>query len=171
MSKYFSILFLFILFSCYPDRQLLRIKENHPDLVSKKAAEWYPCSTIKSITDSSEYKKWINEVREVDTMYSEGIDTLYVLNLDTIQKYDTVFIEKNCNKVLYKYKQLIKRVPAVHDTITIEDEAKITSLTYQLKEMTDKSNDYSKKYTKSWYWIAWLLIIIICLLLAIKLRR
>lgn len=158
----FAILFLFFLNSCSPDRQLLKLKENHPDLVSKKAAEWYPCKSKKTSSDSSKYKEVIKKIKE--------IDTAYFYTTDTICKLDTLLVEKNCTKVIYKYREILKEIPAVHDTITITDEAGITSLQYQLKQATINSDDYKKKYTHSLWFNIWLLIAIVALVLVIKFK-
>lgn len=165
--KYFAILFLFFLGSCYTakkaEEQIDKAQLKFPELLAKKSAKLYPCKTSKGKSDSTKYKEVIKKIRQIDTAYFYATDT--------ICKLDTILIEKNCTKVLYKYREILKELPAVHDTIKIIDEANTTSLQYQLKQMTLNADDYKGKYIKS-LWIAMsLLFAIILLVIALKIRK
>jgi len=60
--------------------------------------------------------------------------------MDTLLRLDTILIEKNCTKVLYKYREVLKEIPAVHDTIIQVDSANVFTLTYERDSaLLDKS--------------------------------
>lgn len=165
--KNITILFLFFLASCYnakkAEKEINKAQLNFPELMAKKSAQLYPCKTIKVKSDSSKYKTIIKKIKQ--------IDTAYFYSVDTICKLDTVLIEKNCTKVLYKYREILKELPAVHDTVTIFNDAEVTSLKYQLKQATINSDDYKRKYTNSLWFNIWLLIAIVALILIIKFKK
>ena len=82
------------------------------------------------------------------------IDTLLEVKRDTI--IDTIFLEKICpeRKVLIRYKELLKSVPPIHDTIKIKDmscEAILSDLRAKNENLRDKSEGKNK-------WIISLLI-------------
>lgn len=164
MPKLFSILFLFFLVGCYSpkkaEKQINKAQLNFPEVLAKKSSELYPCKPKKAGSDSTKYKTIIKKIKQ--------IDTAYFYSTDTICKLDTVLIEKNCTKVLYKYREILKDIPAVHDTVTITDEAGMISLQYQLKQASVNSDEYKVKYFKSLWFNIWLLIAIVALLLIIK---
>lgn len=124
----------FLLSSCYTQQkatnQIEKAKDKYPAVVSKKAAEWFPCKTVKVKSDSVRYKTIIRRIKDIDTTYL----------MDTLFRLDTILIEKNCTKVLYKYREVLKEVPAVHDTIIQVDSAKLFTLTYERDSaLLDKS--------------------------------
>lgn len=162
--KYFPILFSIIFFSCSPEKQLNKLQINHPDLVCKKAAEWYPCVSIKAVSDSSQYKEFMSQI---DSLNQLNVDTLYIK--DTLVTKDTVV--KTCKKILVKYREILKHVPAIHDTIKIIDQAGLIAKDYELKQMTLKADDYNNKYTKSLYYMSMLLLMIICLITYLYVRK
>jgi len=165
--KNFTILFLFFLASCYnakkAEKEINKAQLNFPEVMAKKSAQLYPCKPIKVKSDSSRYRTIIKKIKQIDTAYFYAIDT--------ISKLDTILIEKNCTKVLYKYREILKELPAVHDTVTVIDDAGITSLQYQLKQSTINTDDYKKKYFHSLWFNIWLLIAIVALILIIKFKK
>lgn len=167
MPKLFSILFMFFLVGCYSPKkaakQINKAQLNFPEVLAKKSSELYPCKPKKAGSDSTKYKTVIKKIKQ--------IDTAYFYSTDTICKLDTVLIEKNCTKVLYKYREILKDLPAVHDTVTVTDEAGMISLQYQLKQASVNSDDYKAKYFKSLWFNIWLLIAIIALVLIIKFNK
>jgi hypothetical protein len=147
--------------SCYTQQkatnQIKKAKEKFPSVVSKKAAEWFPCKTIKVKSDSVRYKTVIRKIKDIDTTYL----------MDTLFRLDTILIEKNCTKVLYKYREVLKEVPAVHDTIIQLDSAKLFTLTYERDAaLLDKSKMEVKYkvFLKISFWL--FLILILALLYA-----
>jgi hypothetical protein len=167
MPKLFSILFLFFLVGCYSpkkaEKQINKAQLNFPEVLAKKSKELYPCKPQKGGSDSSRYKTIIKKIKQ--------IDTAYFYTTDTVCRLDTVLIEKNCTKVLYKYREILKELPAVHDTINITDESAVTSLTYQLQNSVAIADKYKQKYTKSLWFSIWLLIAIAGLILVIKFKK
>lgn len=165
--KNFTILFLFFLGSCYTakkaEKEINKAQLNFPEVMAKKSAQLYPCKTTKIKSDSSKYKTVIKRIKQIDTAYFYATDT--------ICKLDTVLIEKNCTKILYKYREILKDLPAVHDTITVTDDAGITSLKYQLQQANINTDDYKLKYTHSLWFNIWLLIAIVSLILVIKFKK
>lgn len=147
--------------SCYTQQkatnQIIKAKEKFPSVVSKKAAEWFPCKTIKVKSDSVRYKTVIRRIKDIDTTYL----------MDTLFRLDTILIEKNCTKVLYKYREVLKEFPAVHDTIIQIDSAKLFTLTYERDAaLLDKSKMEVKYkvFLKISFWL--FLILILALLYA-----
>lgn len=152
---------LLVLSSCYTQQkatnQIIKAKEKFPSVVSKKAAEWFPCKTIKVKSDSVRYKTVIRKIKDIDTTYL----------MDTLFRLDTILIEKNCTKVLYKYREVLKEVPAVHDTIIQIDSAKLFTLTYERDAaLLDKSKMEVKYkvFLKISFWL--FLILLLALLYA-----
>lgn len=166
------ILFLLFLFGCNTakkaEKEIEKIQITHPEILAKKSAQLYPCKPIKKTSDSTALIYWQKRVAELEKRRIKiKIDTLKVC--DTIMDIDTFVTD--CPKLVTQYRELIKQSPVIHDTITIVDEAKLTSISYELAQARINSDDYQKKYTKSMYWIAWLLILIVCLLLALKFKN
>lgn len=165
--KNFTILILFFLASCYnskkAEKEINKAQLNFPEVMAKKSAQLYPCKPVKIKSDSSKYKTIIKRIKQIDTAYFYAVDT--------ICKLDTVLIEKNCTKVLYKYREILKDLPAIHDTTIVIDEASTTSLQYQLKQSTINTDDYKKKYFNSLWFNIWLLIAIVALILIIKFKK
>jgi hypothetical protein len=165
--KNFTILILFFLASCYnskkAEKEINKAQLNFPEVMAKKSAQLYPCKPVKIKSDSSKYKTIIKKIKQIDTAYFYAVDTF--------RKLDTVLIEKNCTKVLYKYREILKELPAIHDTTIVIDEANTTSLQYQLKQSIINADDYKKKYTHSLWFNIWLLIAIVLLILVIKLKK
>lgn len=150
------------------EKAINKIQAEHPEILAKKISEINPCKPIKKTSDSSAYKYWKKRVADLEKRKIKvRIDTLMVC--DTIIDIDTLVTD--CPKLVTQYRELIKESPVIHDTITIIDEAKLISISYQLKQERLNSDDYRKKYTKSMYWIAWLLVLIIALLLALKFKK
>jgi hypothetical protein len=148
------------------EKEINKIQAFHPEVLAKKISQINPCKEIKKISDSSQLKAWKKKVQYLQKKKLR-IDTLMVC--DTILDVDTFVTD--CPKLVTQYRELIKESPVIHDTFTIIDEAKLIAMSYQLTQERLNSDDYRKKYTKSMYWIAWLLVLIIALLLALKFKK
>lgn len=162
--KYLPIIFSIIFLSCSPEKQLNKLQIKHPEIVSKKTSEWYPCITTTTTSDSSKYKAFISQI---DSLNQVAIDTCYLT--DTLVARDTVI--KTYQKLLIKYREVVKHLPVIHDTIRIIDKADLTAKEYELAQMTAKSNKYNEKYIKSLWFSLWLLIAIVSLILVIKFKK
>ena len=158
MAKYFILLFL--LASCYSvkvaNKQLNKAQETYPEATAKKCALWYPCEPFKSTSDSSEYKLWIHQV---DSLNQLKIDTL--IKFDTLVKYSLI---TDCQKIVTKYRDVIRKYPIIHDTIYKIDNAKLISMTIERdKALIDRAK-YEVKYKvflKISFWLLLFLILII----------
>lgn len=166
MIKYLiAILFLF---SCSAQRQLNKLKLNHEDVVSKSCSEWYPFKEQEHTFDSVSYKLWLKQLEQLDNQKTDSIfDTIITV------KNDTVKMMKDCPKVLKKYRELIKVMPAIHDTIKIINTAKEKSLQLDLDNcMQNNTECIEKLQSKSnLNWWLLLLLTISMILNIIKLRK
>ena len=158
MAKYF--IFLFLLTSCYSvkvaNKQLNKSQETYPEATAKKCALWYPCESFKAVSDSSEYKLWIQQ-----------LDSLNQLKIDSLIKFDTVVnirLVTDCQKIVTKYRDVIRKYPIIHDTIFKIDNAKLISMTIERdKALIDRAK-YEVKYKvflKISFWLLLFLILII----------
>ena len=148
------------------EKEINKIQAFHPEVLAKKISQINPCKEIKKISDSSQLKAWKKKVQDLQKKKLR-IDTLMIC--DTILDVDTFVTD--CPKLVTQYRELIKESPVIHDTFTIIDEAKLIAMSYQLTQERLNSDDYRKKYTKTMYWIAWLLVLIIALLVALKFKK
>ena len=119
--------------SCYTQQkatnQISKANSKFPEVVAKQSALWYPCKTIKAVSDSSKYKLW---KKKLDALNSLKIDS--VLITDTCYLFDTIVKNKlitDCDRIVTKYREIIKSLPAIHDTIIQIDSANVFSLTYE----------------------------------------
>ena len=143
--KYLILIIFFV--GCYTpkkaDRQLNRAYVNYPAIVAEKTGNWFPCIPVEIKRDSVRYVAFLHQ-----------IDTLLEIKRDTI--IDTIILDKICpeRKVLIRYKELLKSVPPIHDTIKIKDmscEAILSDLRAKNENLRDKSEGKNK-------WIISLLI-------------
>lgn len=154
--KFISTIFLLTFIGCYSpkkaEKQLNKAYANYPELVAEKSGKWFPCLPIEVKRDSVRYVAFLHQ-----------IDTLLEVKRDTI--IDTVYLDKICpeRKILIKYKELLKSVPPIHDTIKIKDmscEAIRGDLTTQNTKLRVSINNYLK----------WLIGLIIALFISIILH-
>lgn len=167
MAKYFILLFL--LASCYSvkkaNKQLNKAQEIYPEATAKKCTLWYPCEQFKAVSDSSQYKLWIQQV-----------DSLNELKIDTLIKFDTVVnirLVKDCQKLVIKYRDIIRKYPIIHDTIYKIDNAKLISITIERNNALIERAKYEVKYKvflKISFWLLLFLILIIAYVTKFKLH-
>jgi hypothetical protein len=160
--KYLPIIFSIIFLSCSPEKQLNKLQIKHPEVVSKKTSEWYPCVVTKIISDSSQYKDFMIKIDSLNR-----IDTCYLT--DTLVSKDTII--KTYKKLLIKYREVVRHLPSIHDTVRVLDKADLTAKEYELKQMAAKSDDYNKKYTRSLFYMGILWLVIVCLLLYAYIKK
>jgi len=146
MIKYLiAILFLF---GCSAQRQLNKLKLNHEEVVSKSCAVWYPYQAQEQehLFDSVAYKLWLKKLEQLDTI--------------TIVNSDTIKINTDCPKLLQKYRDLIKVMPAIHDTIKIINKAREKSLELDLQNCLENNTECMKKIESKSNLNWWLLILL-----------
>jgi len=168
--KYYLLVFCLFVCSCYSEqkanRQLNKAQEIYPKLTAKKSALWYPCEPIKAVSDSIQYKLWLNE-----------IDSLNQLKIDTLIKFDTVVkysLFTDCQKIVTKYRQVINKLPAIHDTIIKIDNAKIFSITAERDTAIRSATEFETKYKvflKISFWLFLFLILTIIYVVKYKLHK
>ena len=138
---------IFFLMSCYTakkaEQQINRAYIEHQDVLRSKLQLWWPCVPYERKSDSVKYVAFLRQ-----------IDTLLEVKRDTIT--DTIFLDKICpeRKILIKYKDLLKYVPPIHDTIKIKDMS-CESIKADLSAQNLKLTDSIAKCQK---WIISLLI-------------
>ena len=164
MAKYILLLFLFT--SCYSvkvaNKQLNKAQETHPEATAKKCALWYPCEAFKAVSDSSQYKLWIQQV-----------DSLNQLKIDTLIKFDTVVnirLVNDCQKLVIKYRDIIRKYPVIHDTIYKIDNAKLISITIERDNALIDRAKYEVKY-KVFLKISFWLLLFLILFIAYVIKR
>jgi hypothetical protein len=141
------IILLLLLSGCYSakkaERQMNKAQINFPEVVATKSALWYPCIPIKTTSDSSQYKYWF-----------DTINVLNDLRIDTIYQTDTIQLLKYNQRLVYKYRNIYKTLPVIHDTIVKQSMAEQTII-QQLIADREKAH---KKYENSTKLNIWLLI-------------
>ena len=147
MKTIYAVFILILFSSCYSvkkaEKQINKAYVQHTEMVAAKLRFWFPCLPYERKTDSVKYVAFLRQ-----------IDTLLEVKRDTIT--DTIFLDKICpeRKILIKYKDLLKYVPPIHDTIKIKDmscEAIISDLSAQNSKLKDST-------AKGQKWIISLLI-------------
>lgn len=116
---------IFLLVSCYTtekaERQVNRAYIEHQDMLRAKMRWWFPCVPIEVKRDSTKYVAFLSHI-------------------DTLLKVDTISQKCPERQVLIKYREILKRPPAIHDTIKIKDksdDAIIGDLTTQNSKLRD----------------------------------
>lgn len=151
--RFWYIVSIFILLGCYTaknaEKAINKAKDKYPDVVAEKFSKLYPCDTVTIVRDSIQFKEWINEIHSFDTII------------------DTIRLKDKCPEILIKYRNIIKRVPPIHDTIKIKDRAESES--WRLKyEVLRKEHEENLKLTTKLAWVALFLLIILLIIAILK---
>jgi len=151
--RFWYIVSILLLSGCYSakkaERDINKAKVNYPEVVAEKFADWFPCDTVTITHDSIQFKEWVNEIHSFDTII------------------DTIRLKEKCPDLLVKYRQIIKRVPPIHDTIKILDKADITALSIKY-EALKKEHESNLKLTTKLSWFALFLLIILLIIAILK---
>jgi hypothetical protein len=151
--RFWYIVLILTLSGCYTakkaERDINKAKVNYPEIVAEKFGDWFPCDTVTIIRDSIQFKEWINEIHSFDTII------------------DTVRLKDKCPDLLIKYRQIVKRVPPIHDTIKIKDKADLTALSVKY-EALKKEYESNLKLTTKLSWAALFLLIILLIIAILK---
>lgn len=147
------IVSVLLLSGCYTakkaNKDLNKIRDNYPDLIAEKCSEWYGCDTVTVVKDSIQFKEWVNEIHSFDTIV------------------DTIRLKDKCPDILYKYREVVKKVPPIHDTIKIKDRAESES--WRLKyEALRKEHEGNLKNTTKLSWLALILLLILFIIAILK---
>jgi len=151
--RFWYIVSVLLLSGCYTlkkaNKDINKAKLNYPDLIADKCSEWYGCDTVTIVRDSIQFKEWVNEIHSFDTII------------------DTVRLKEKCPDLLVKYRQIVKRVPAIHDTIKIKDRAELDALSIKYESLK-KEHESNLKLTTKLSWVALFLLIILLIIAILK---
>jgi len=164
MLKY--LLFISIFFtSCYSEKkaskQLNKVSNEYPVLISQKCGELFPPTIVKDTTLITEF------IQRVDTFLSRNTDTLLVT--DTIKKdcsksvKELVLKLQNANRFIQVIKSDLQNNPP-YIIKNIIDSSKVFSLTKQRDIALKDKEDYRTRNEVMNKVCIWLLIIIIVLI-------
>ena len=164
MLKY--LLFISIFFtSCYSEKkaskQLNKVSNEYPVLISQKCGELFPPTIVKDTTLITEF------IQRVDTFLSRNTDTLLVT--DTIKKdcsknvKELVLKLQNANRFIQVLKSDLQNNPP-YIVKNIIDSSKVFSLTKQRDIALKDREDYRTRNEVMNKVCIWLLIIIIVLI-------
>lgn len=164
-----TFLLIFFLSGCYTqkkaERSLNKAQINYPEIVAKKSALWYPCERFKGTSDSSQYKSFIHQL---DSLNSLKIDSIYLF--DTLVKFDTLVnikLVKDCQEIVWKYRRIYTKVPAIHDTVIMVS----TADKYTIKYLENEREESHKRYDRSMKLNIWLLIALLVSILIHLFKR
>lgn len=165
--RLFFVSLCLLLSSCYTQQkainQINKAKEKFPEEVAKKTALWFPCKPIKAVSDSSKYKLW---KKKLDSLNSLKIDS--VLITDTCYLFDTIVKNKlvtDCDRIVTKYREVIKLLPTIHDTIIQIDSANVFALTYERDAALLDKSKMEVRYKVFMKISLFLFLFLICLIL------
>jgi len=151
--RFWYIVSLLTLSGCYTakkaERDINKAKVNYPDIVAEKCADWYACDTVTIVRDSIQFKEWVNEIHSFDTII------------------DTIRLKEKCPEILVKYRQIVKRVPPIHDTIKVKDRSELDALSIKY-EALKKEHDANLKLMTKLSWVALFLLIILLIIAILK---
>jgi hypothetical protein len=163
IMKYLPILFL--IFGCYTQKkatkQVNKTQLEYPEVIAQKCKDLYPCKIISYKKDSSEYFEFMRAIDDLNNFYLSSIG----VKSDTVTMLDTILVYRNCPKAIIKYRELIKNVPAIHDTVKIIDEAELFVLSSQIKTLQDKVSKTNEKRIKTIWFSVWILFALLILLI------
>lgn len=146
-----SLLMLAYLASCKTPQQLIDSAMNKDSVaVAKYTRDKFPCVPQKiKVADSAEYKKWQKSALDIATYYDSlllALDTMPRVSHVEDKDYftcDTLILRRMLNTEIERTKILTKKVnsllsrpapPALHDTILVEDNAKLFIAGKELEE-------------------------------------
>ena len=151
--RFWIVVSVLLLSSCYSakkaEKDINKAKLNYPEVVAEKFADWFPCDTVTIIRDSMTFKEWVNEIHSFDTII------------------DTIRIREKCPELLIKYREIVKRVPPIHDTIKIKDRTELNALSLKY-EALKKEHESNLKLTTKLSWVALFLLLILLVIAILK---
>jgi hypothetical protein len=159
--KHFKKFFLFFAFSCClvsclterkANKQLNKVSNEYPVLISQKCGELFPPTIVKDTALITEY------IQKIDTFLSRNTDTLLVT--DTIKKDCSKSVKELVIQVLKG--DLQNNPPYIVKNII--DSSKVFSLTKQRDIALKDKEDYRTRNEVMNKVCIWLLIIIIVLI-------
>ena len=136
------------------EKQLEKAKQKYPVLVALKVSDWFPCKEVKTISDSSKYKKWLDSLNSI---LDKGEDTVLITDTLEITTQECTAYKNKITAIssqLSKAKQTINLIrnkvinpPTIHDTIIKLDSAQIVILSDKLKQSETEKEKHEKKHS------------------------
>jgi len=190
IPKYLALIFLL---GCYTqkkaERQVNKAQLNHPEVVAKLAAKYYPPIMVTT-TDSTAYKKYLEQIDELNKFYESmaekvvydtvpGEIEVWEDSTKVIQLTRTVKTLNGKLQAAYAnvaaLTEKIKSVPPVVQKTEKQDSAKnsyyqdrIAALTVQKDKVTKKLSDWK---TVAFFMLALSFILACLLFVALRIKR
>jgi hypothetical protein len=167
MLKY--LLFLSIFFtSCYSEKkaskQLNKVSNQYPVLISQKCGELFPPTIIKDSLKITQFISRIDTFLSINTDTFLVNDTILKNDLTLLKKYNNLVLKlRNANKFINVLKVDLQNNPP-YIIKNIIDSAKVFSLTKQRDIALKDKEDYRTRNEVMNKVCIWLLIIIIVLI-------
>ena len=167
MLKYLLFLSI-ILVGCFTEqkanKQLSRIEERYPILISEKCSEKFPPTIIKDSLKITEFISRIDTFLSINTDTFLVNDTILKSDLTLLKKYNNLVLKlQNANKFINVLKGDLQNNPP-YIVKNIIDSAKVFSLTKQRDIALKDREDYRTRNEVMNKVCIWLLIIIIVLI-------
>jgi hypothetical protein len=154
-----------VLASCYTEKkagkQLNKAYINHPKIVAKKSADWFPCVTEQIVIDTTSYKiddsTYWKIIRIRDTIQYIYSDTT---SLITKERYRAIANKlQEADQIINRLQSALLSKPSViTQRIPVKDSATLYLLNSRIAELSKDKDDYQKKYEQKMNWIIYLLI-------------
>lgn len=154
-----------ILASCYTERkaekQINKAYINHPKIVAKKSADWFPCVTEQIVIDTTSYKiddsTYWKIIRIRDTIQYIYKDTTSII---TKERYKAVAAKlQEADQIINRLQSALLSKPSViTQKIPVKDSATLYLLNTRIAELSKDKDAYQKKYEQKMNWIIYLLI-------------
>lgn len=158
--KRFIYLSVFIV-GCYSvkkaTKDLNKAHDRYPEVVAKKTSEWYPCIPLQTKSDSSQYKQWLRSFDSISALYFGAISQLP--DTFNIEIHDTIREKCLDKKTIMKYREVLKNMPAIHDTIYKLDSSRNFVVAKQKEDCEQDRLSIMKKYLRYKDYLLWALFI------------
>lgn len=160
MKKYIYLVLLIT--SCYTAKKAVKdldkVYNAYPEVVAKKTSEWYPCIPYQIKSDSSQYKSWLKSFDSINGLYFEMLSQ--IPDTFKLSIHDT--LKEKCldKKAIIKYREVIRNMPSIHDTVYKIDSAKNFILHKKADDCEVDRLDILKRYLKFKTYFIWALILL-----------
>ncbi len=177
IAVFVIVLLALYLFSCNTAKQDLKNVNKaiirNPVPTAKRFNEVWPCVPVATVSDSTEYKKYLQDLKDLNDYYASHQPETVPVEADTIIKIwqDSVKIKyyvrqlagkdlkiKALNSQLIDVMKLCEDKPPLHDTVKI-DGPKLFIIAKQLEESESEKAALQKKVDSKSSWLnIWRLI-------------
>ena len=144
-----------ILVSCYTERkaekQINKAYINHPTIVAKKTADWFPCVTEQIVIDTTSYKiddsTYWKIIRIRDTIQYIYSDTTSVI---TRERYKAVANKlQEADQIINRLQSaLLSKPTIITQKIPVKDSATLYVLNSRIAELSKEKDAYQKNMSR-----------------------